>query len=484
MTRRNGADGRRRSPTCRCCSRPRPMRPRPARWSMSSASRPMRTCRSTGTSTSGRCWSAARTTSTSGGTTPSGWRPSLAEEVPFKHRHRPAQGAAGPQWLDGPEGRRHASEGFTAPIAVRLLYNPPGVGFVGQRSPFPKARTKRSSRSPPTAARRSARGRSCVLGRSAQRRRRLDPVLVAAGRPDDRRPVLQASRSTRPRSSRARKPKSSIKVEKTPRLRGRRQGRAGRPARRSDDRADRDHQGHDRAGLQGRRRAPNRRPGKYPSLICVATFHGRTASRSRTRSAPANCGSMRRCRPSPSAPPAAAPAAAAAPMPAAAPDEAAHAAGAAAARERTSKGRSDRRPTLRWESVEVSVQRTKLDCDAERRGLRSTQSLGTRTMKYPYALLATLALAATAWAEPAITALDVYPPDVNLNTKARPAAVRRRGHARRRRHARRHRAGRGEAGRCRSSASSTRTRSTRVADGADDARRRVSGPQDRGARSP
>ncbi len=39
-------------------------------------------------------------------------------------------------------------------------------------------------------------------------------------------------------------------------------------------------------------------------------------------------------------------------------------------------------------------------------------------MKHTFALLATLALAAPAWAEQAITTLNVYPPDINLNTKA------------------------------------------------------------------
>jgi len=38
-------------------------------------------------------------------------------------------------------------------------------------------------------------------------------------------------------------------------------------------------------------------------------------------------------------------------------------------------------------------------------------------MKHTLALLATLVLAATAWAEPAITTLNVYPPDISLNTK-------------------------------------------------------------------
>ena len=39
-------------------------------------------------------------------------------------------------------------------------------------------------------------------------------------------------------------------------------------------------------------------------------------------------------------------------------------------------------------------------------------------MKYTFTFLAALALAAPAWAEPAITALNVYPPDISLNTKA------------------------------------------------------------------
>src|SRR5262245_40922524 len=38
-------------------------------------------------------------------------------------------------------------------------------------------------------------------------------------------------------------------------------------------------------------------------------------------------------------------------------------------------------------------------------------------MKPTLALLATLALATTAWADPAITTLNVYPPDISLNTK-------------------------------------------------------------------
>jgi len=39
-------------------------------------------------------------------------------------------------------------------------------------------------------------------------------------------------------------------------------------------------------------------------------------------------------------------------------------------------------------------------------------------MKYTFTFLAALTLAAPAWAEPAITALNVYPPDISLNTKA------------------------------------------------------------------
>jgi hypothetical protein len=39
-------------------------------------------------------------------------------------------------------------------------------------------------------------------------------------------------------------------------------------------------------------------------------------------------------------------------------------------------------------------------------------------MKYAYALFAALSLAAPAWAEPAITTLNVYPPDISLDTKA------------------------------------------------------------------
>ena len=38
-------------------------------------------------------------------------------------------------------------------------------------------------------------------------------------------------------------------------------------------------------------------------------------------------------------------------------------------------------------------------------------------MKYPFVLIATLVLAVPAFAEPAITALNVYPPDISLNTK-------------------------------------------------------------------
>src|SRR5262245_37613749 len=39
-------------------------------------------------------------------------------------------------------------------------------------------------------------------------------------------------------------------------------------------------------------------------------------------------------------------------------------------------------------------------------------------MKHTFAILMTLAFAAPAWAEPAITTLSVHPPDISLNTKS------------------------------------------------------------------
>ena len=188
-----------------------------------------------------------------------------------------AQGAAGPQRLDGPEGRRHARRRLhradlacTCSTTRRASARRASIAIPeGQNEAVDSADGQRRRGDRHVEDRRAS--AAATVGNGAGRR--CSSQLADL---DDRRAVLQRSPSTRPPSSRARKPTSSIKVEKNKRLRRHRQGRAARPARRSHhDDAARVHQGHDRAGLHGQDRRPSRPAGQLSrSLICRADDHG------------------------------------------------------------------------------------------------------------------------------------------------------------------------------------------------------------------
>ena len=138
---------------------------------------------------------------------------------PFKIDIVAAQGAAGPQRLDGPEGRRHAGRGLHGADRAAAALQPAGRRLVGQRSSIPEG-PERSRHSADRQRRRGdrRRGRSSSLGRAAHVGDGTVRVLLAARRPERRRASSSSSPSTRRPSSRARKPKSSIKVEKNTRL--------------------------------------------------------------------------------------------------------------------------------------------------------------------------------------------------------------------------------------------------------------------------
>ena len=259
---------------------------------------------------------------------------------PVQDRHRPAQGAAGPQRLDEPEGRRHAGGRLhRADLACSMLYNPPGVGSSGTIA-IPEDQNEAVD----PAHRQRRRGDRHLEDRRHRprgtrwRRRR---VLVAARRPEHRRPVLQVHvRQGRRRAGQGN--------------RSRREGRESRPTLPARPRCE----------LVGLPANTTTTPIEFTKDTTELVFKvdcdqgcparplsvadlrddvsRSTANRSRTRSAPANCGSTPRCRPSPTPRPprlrcrmpAAAPAAAPAP------DEASDAAGTAAARKRTSKAKS------------------------------------------------------------------------------------------------------------------------------------------------
>ena len=160
----------------------------------------------------------------------------VTERSSVQDRDRRAEGAAGAQRLDGPEGRRHARGRLHRADQRSHALQPARRRLVGRRQRFPKARTKRSI--PLTANGNAAIGtwKIVVLGdghhrrRAASKSRRSWPTSKSPSRFFDfafGKAAAEQGKETRRRRER----------REDARLRRQRQGRTGRPAERRDDRA-------------------------------------------------------------------------------------------------------------------------------------------------------------------------------------------------------------------------------------------------------
>ena len=137
-------------------------------------------------------------------------------------------------------------EGFTAPIAVALPWNPPGIGSAGgvvdpreaERGGHPDQRRRR----------RRAEDLADRGQRLVDRAERADHRLVAAGQADRRRAVRELHVPGRERRA-GEGDRPGRQGGQGGRLRGRGAGHADRPAEQGDDRRQDDHQGHDGPGL-------------------------------------------------------------------------------------------------------------------------------------------------------------------------------------------------------------------------------------------
>jgi len=238
----------------------------------------------------------------------------LTEEIPYRIDIVPPKA---PLVRNGSMGLKVVATraaGFTAPISLRLLYNPPGVGSSGSIS---IAENQNEAIIPLTANGGAAIGtwKLCVVGRSGNRE---DSIRCSTQLADltiaDQFYKLAFDKSA---VEQGKETEVAIKVEKLRDFAGAAKAElVGLPANTTTQPIEFTK---DSAELVFKvAAAAESKPGKYPSLVCVTTFpvEGETVTHT------LGTGELRidaPLPPKPNAPTAAAPAAAAAPMPAAAP---------------------------------------------------------------------------------------------------------------------------------------------------------------------